>query len=116
MDEALAMMRAATARGVYTAADVYPYLAGQTGLAALFVPGWAQEGGRDSLVQRLRDPTLRARIVRETDEGLVARVGGPANVRVIGRNKTLAEVMAETGRDVAWGGDRAHSRGRESAG
>lgn len=97
VDEALAMMRAATARGVYTAADVYPYLAGQTALAALFVPGWAQEGGRDSLVQRLRDPSVRARIVRETDEALIARVGGPQNVRVIGRNRTIAEVMAESG-------------------
>ena len=95
-DEAIAMMRAATARGVYTAADVYPYLAGQTALAALFVPGWAQEGGRDSLLQRLRDPSVRARIVRETDEALVARVGGPQNVRVIGRNRTIAELMAES--------------------
>ena len=96
-DSAVAMMRAATARGVYTAADVYPYLAGQTSLAALFVPGWAQEGGRDSLVKRLRDPSLRPRIVRETEDGLVARVGGPANVNVIGRNKTLAVLMAELG-------------------
>ena len=96
-DSALASMRAATARGVYTAADVYPYLAGQTSLAALFVPGWAQEGGRDALVQRLRDSSTRARIVRETEEGLVARVGGPANVYVIGRNKTLAVLMTELG-------------------
>jgi N-acyl-D-amino-acid deacylase len=96
-DSALAMMRAATARGVYTAADVYPYLAGQTSLAALFIPGWAQEGGRDSLVRRLRDPAIRARITRETEEGLVARVSSPANVRVIGRDKTLSELMAEMG-------------------
>ena len=96
-DESLAMMRAATARGVYTAADVYPYLAGQTGLAALFVPGWALEGGRDSLLQRLRDSSVRARVVRETDEALVARVGGPENVRVIGHNKTIAELMTEQG-------------------
>ena len=96
-DSALAIMRAATARGAYTAADVYPYLAGQTSLAALFVPGWAQEGGRDALVQRLRDPSLRTRIVRETEEGLVARVGGPANVYVIGRNKTLSVLMTELG-------------------
>jgi N-acyl-D-aspartate/D-glutamate deacylase len=96
-DSAVAMMRAATARGVYTAADVYPYLAGQTSLAALFVPGWAQEGGRDAFLQRLRDATIRARIVRETEEGLVARVGGPANVYVIGRNKTLAVLMTELG-------------------
>ena len=96
-NEAVAEMRAATARGVYTASDVYPYLAGQTSLAALFVPGWAQEGGRDSLVQRLRDPAVRPRVVRETEEGLVARVGGPANVYVIGRNKTLAVLAAEMG-------------------
>ena len=96
-DSALAIMRAATARGVYTAADVYPYLAGQTSLAALFIPGWAQEGGRDALVQRLRDSTTRARIIRETEEGLVARVGSPANIRVLGRNKSVAELMIEMG-------------------
>jgi N-acyl-D-aspartate/D-glutamate deacylase len=102
-DSALAMMRAATARGVYTAADVYPYLAGQTALAALFVPGWAQEGGRDALVQRLRDSSTRTRIVRETEEGLVARVGAAANIYVIGRNKTVAQIMTEMGGGVSPG-------------
>ena len=96
-DSALATMRAATARGVYTAADVYPYLAGQSGLAALFLPGWALEGGRDALLQRLRDSTTRARIIRDTEQGLVARVGTPANIRLIGRNKTIAELMTEMG-------------------
>ena len=33
----------ATARGHYAAADAYPYLAGQSGLGALIIPGWAQE-------------------------------------------------------------------------
>ena len=96
-DSALAMMRAATARGVYTAADVYPYLAGQTALAALFIPGWAQEGGRDAFLQRLRDSSVRARVIRETEQALVARVGGPSNVYVIGRNKTVAQLMTEMG-------------------
>jgi N-acyl-D-aspartate/D-glutamate deacylase len=98
VEEALAMMRAATARGVYTAADVYPYLAGQSGLAAIFMPGWALEGGRDSLLRRLRDSTLRARIIRDTDEGVKARVGVPENIRVFGqRVRTIAEAMAESG-------------------
>ena len=102
VDEALAMMRAATARGVYTAADVYPYLAGQSGLAALFLPGWALEGGRDSLQRRLRDSTLRPRIIRETDEGVKARVGGPENIRVFGqRTRTIADEMAATGASSA---------------
>ena len=102
VDEALAMMRGATARGVYTAADVYPYLAGQSGLAALFLPGWALEGGRDSLQRRLRDSTLRTRIIRETDEGVKARVGGPENIRVFGqRTRTIAEEMSATGASSA---------------
>jgi N-acyl-D-amino-acid deacylase len=95
--EAAAMMRAASARGVYTVADVYPYLAGQTGLAALFVPGWALDGGRPKFLERVRDVALRPRIVRETEEALAARVGTAANIFVIGRNKTLAQLMTELG-------------------
>jgi N-acyl-D-aspartate/D-glutamate deacylase len=96
-DDALAMMRAATARGVYTAADVYPYLAGHTDLAALVIPAWAREGGRAGLVQRLRDPIARARIARETEDALAARWGTPANVSVRGRNQTLADLMPALG-------------------
>src|SRR5262249_23082194 len=66
--ELLAMMDAATRRGSYTAADVYPYLAGQTGLGALTVPAWAQDGGRDAMLKRFQDPSLRARIVKEIEE------------------------------------------------
>jgi N-acyl-D-aspartate/D-glutamate deacylase len=96
-DAVLAMMRAATARGVYTAADVYPYLAGHGSLIQLLIPGWAQEGGRAALVRRLGDSTARARIVRETEAALVARVGSPANVRVLGRNQTIADLMPVLG-------------------
>lgn len=96
-DEALTMMRAATARGVYTAADVYPYLAGHGLIAALLVPGWAQEGGYAALMQRLRDPTTRARIVSETEEALVARLSHAANVRVVGHDRTLVELMPALG-------------------
>jgi N-acyl-D-amino-acid deacylase len=46
----LGLMRDATARGNYTAADAYPYLAGQTGLGALLIPGWAQDGGRETML------------------------------------------------------------------
>jgi N-acyl-D-amino-acid deacylase len=47
--EITAMMNAATARGAYTAADAYPYLAGQTSLAALIVPGWRTRGDAEAL-------------------------------------------------------------------
>src|SRR5205823_1268365 len=52
----LAAMDAATKRGHYTAADAYPYLAGQTGLGALLIPAWAQDGGRDKMLERFKDP------------------------------------------------------------
>ena len=52
----LASMAAATRRGHYTAADAYPYLAGQSGLGSLIIPGWAQEGGRDAMLKRFADP------------------------------------------------------------
>src|SRR5438093_10964906 len=61
----LEMMNGATRRGHYTAADAYPYLAGQTSLFALLVPAWAQDGGRDAMLDRFTDPTLRARIATD---------------------------------------------------
>src|SRR5688500_2226332 len=96
-DSALAMMRAATARGVHAAAAVDRYRAGQTGGASLFVAGWAQEGGRDALVERLRVSAARPRMVRETEEALAARVGNAENIRVLSRNKTVVELMVDMG-------------------
>jgi N-acyl-D-aspartate/D-glutamate deacylase len=91
----LAMMRQATARGHYTAADVYPYLAGQTALAALIIPGWAQDGGREAMLARFRDPAQRARIVAEADEALAARFGGAAGVLLPATQRQLVDVMRE---------------------
>ena len=74
IEEVTAMMDAAVERGVYVAADAYPYLAGQTSLAALIIPGWAQEGGREATRARFASPDLRTRIVEEADAGRVATV------------------------------------------
>ena len=52
----LKMMDEASAKGTYVAADVYPYLAGQSGLAALIIPGWALDGGREAMLEALREP------------------------------------------------------------
>jgi N-acyl-D-aspartate/D-glutamate deacylase len=88
-------MRDATARGTYTAADAYPYLAGQTGLAALIVPGWAQDGGRDAMLKRFADPTLRERIVKESEDAMNARFGGPGGVYLPSTKQELTAVMRE---------------------
>jgi N-acyl-D-amino-acid deacylase len=47
--------------GVDVTFDQYPYIASSTGLAA-YMPHWAQEGGADRLLERLKDPEIRERI------------------------------------------------------
>lgn len=91
----LKMMDAATARGTYTTGDVYPYLAGQTGLGSLIIPGWAADGGREAMLRRFADPVMRARIVDEAEVAMNARFGGWEGIQVIDINKMLPEVMAE---------------------
>ena len=88
-------MRQATARGHYTAADVYPYLAGQASLSALIVPGWAQEGGRAQMLARFDNPELHPRIVREIEEAIQARFNGPAGVYLAGTKQELTAVMEQ---------------------
>ena len=103
VENVLAMMDAATGRGAHTAADVYPYLAGQTSLAALIIPGWAQEGGRDAMRARFKSGPQRARIIAEADEALEARFDGPGGVFLPENQRELTDVMAELG--VASGGE-----------
>jgi len=64
MPEVLRKIRAARARGLDITADVYPYTAASTGLAAC-LPPWAIEGGVESMLARLRDPETRERIKRD---------------------------------------------------
>ena len=91
----LTAMAAATKRGSYTAADAYPYLAGQSGLGSLIIPGWAQEGGRAEMVKRFADPAMRARIIKEGEEAMAARFGGPQGVYLPRTQRELTEVMKE---------------------
>jgi N-acyl-D-amino-acid deacylase len=94
-DVILGQMRQATARGGYVAADVYPYLAGQTGLVAFTVPGWAQDGGREAMLKRFGDPALRARIVKEAEAAMSARFGGAAGVYLPELKQELTAVMRD---------------------
>ena len=93
----LAMMDAATKRGAYTAADVYPYLAGQSGLAALIIPAWALDGGRDAMLARFQNPELRAKIVLEAERAMNARFGGPHGVYATGPATELVDAMRAFG-------------------
>ena len=61
-------IEAARMRGVDVAADLYLYTAGGTGLEAT-IPSWAFEGGKEKLMERLKDPKIRARLKREQKTG-----------------------------------------------
>ena len=57
----LAMIDQELNNGMNITMDMYPYLAGQGGLA-MFLPFWVHEGGTERLIERLKDRQLRKRI------------------------------------------------------
>lgn len=101
---------AARREGIDVQANMYPYVAGGTGLSACFPP-WASEGGR--LYENLADPEVRARIRSEIlggpqDWENLCDLATPENVLVLGLNRPeheglagrrLSEIAAEKGSD-----------------
>jgi N-acyl-D-amino-acid deacylase len=96
-DSILGVMSRHAAEGRLVAADVYPYLAGQTTLSALIIPGWAQDGGRPAMLQRFADPAQRRRIIAESEEAMHARFGGPAGVFLPATRQQLMDVARDWG-------------------
>jgi N-acyl-D-amino-acid deacylase len=64
MKEVVAKIEAARASGVDVAADTYAYTAWFNSFSA-FVPPWAHDGGDAKLIERMKDPTTRARIRKD---------------------------------------------------
>lgn len=61
---ALELIDQARAEGMDVTADMYPYLAGGTGLVAA-LPEWAQEGGKEAILKRLADPQTRQKMTAD---------------------------------------------------
>jgi dihydroorotase/N-acyl-D-amino-acid deacylase len=57
--EMLALVGAARARGVDVTLDQYPYTASSTSIQAGLMPAWLLEGGRQAILDRLKDPGSR---------------------------------------------------------
>jgi N-acyl-D-amino-acid deacylase len=90
----LQMLDRATANGAYAAADVYPYLAGLSGLS-LNVPGWAIAGGREAMLRRFADPETRAKIVVEVERAMHQRWNGPEGVYLFETDQELTDIIKE---------------------
>jgi dihydroorotase/N-acyl-D-amino-acid deacylase len=103
MPKVIEKIKAARDAGQDVRADMYPYVAGGTALASA-LPPWAADGGMQKLIERLHDPAVRARIVREIDAGdhpnwenLYFDSGGATGVLIAGiTNKDLKQFDGKT--------------------
>ncbi len=108
--ETLRLIDEARARGVDATLDQYPYTASSTSIQAGLLPPWAQEGGRDVMLGRLRDEGLRRQILTTISSAIDNERGGgdPANIVLVScafdpslAGKSLAQVLRDRRRPVA---------------
>jgi dihydroorotase/N-acyl-D-amino-acid deacylase len=64
MPQVVARIDKARADGIDVAADTYAYTAWNNDMAA-FTPPWANDGGSDKLIERLKDPAQRAKMRKD---------------------------------------------------
>ena len=112
--ETLRLIDEARQRGVDVTLDLYPYPASATSISAALMPTWAQEGSRDDILARLRDPLMRRRILRETIQIILeGRGGGDAHNVLLSRCDWNPSLAGQHLDDVAAG--RGQSRSLEDA-
>ena len=104
LDSAIMLIETARAEGLPITTDMYTYPASSTGLHVQ-LPEWVREGGVGAALERLSTPSLRQRILNETEFE-----HPPANILLVGfRNpdlrkhigKRLSEVAEELGKSPA---------------
>ena len=66
MPEIVAHIEQARKSGVDVSADTYAYTAASNSFSAI-IPPWAHDGGDGKLIERLKDPAMRARIRKEME-------------------------------------------------
>ncbi len=65
----LKLLEDANQNGISITCDSYPYIRGFSSLVTS-LPPWTREGGPDETLKRLKNPTLRERIINDITEGL----------------------------------------------
>ena len=102
MPEMIKRIEAARASGLDITADTYAYTAWFNDMSA-FVPPWAHDGGNEKMVERLKDPALRARILKDIRTPSAAwdnewdEVPGPESILVgVVKNPALRGLQGQT--------------------
>jgi N-acyl-D-amino-acid deacylase len=113
MPEIVAHIEKARQSGVDISADTYAYPAWFNTLSA-FIPPWAHDGGTAKLLERLKDPAVRARIRKDMEtpssewDNEWQEVPGPEAIQVcVVRNPKLLPLQGQTVALIAkgWGKD-----------
>lgn len=108
MQQAVALIDSARRAGIDITADQYPYIASGTSLQAM-LNTWVQEGGDDSMIVRLKDPAIRARLKAElgADSAQGIRTAARTMVNEVGADslkqyegKLLTEIARMRGQDA----------------
>lgn len=107
MPQVVAFIDKARSEGLDIEADTYAYTAWANGMSA-FIPPWAHDGGNEKLIERLRDPKMRARIRKDMEtpskswDNEWQEIAGPEGVLLCElHNPDLAQFEGKTLADAA---------------
>ncbi len=107
MPEVVAKITAARAEGMDVTADTYAYTAWFNDFSA-FIPAWAHDGGNAKLIERLKDPAMRARIRKDmmtpsnTWDNEWEEISGPQDVLIgVVKNPKLLPLQGKRLSEVA---------------
>ncbi|MBR9808417.1 MAG: amidohydrolase family protein [Alphaproteobacteria bacterium] len=92
------LVESAQTAGLTVTADQYPWVASGTSVSASLLPRWAQVGGEEAMVARLRDPEDGPKI-REAMKENMRRRGGPDSLLI--SNRTKDEWIGKTLQDLS---------------
>jgi N-acyl-D-amino-acid deacylase len=101
LDALIRAVEAARGAGIRITADMYVYTAGATGLDAA-MPPWVQDGGLEAWIARLKDPAIRARVLKEMRdptpawENLYGAAGATGTLLLGFKNPALKPLTGKT--------------------
>jgi N-acyl-D-amino-acid deacylase len=102
LDETLGMIEAAGNSGLDVNFDVYPYTT--TGsVLYIFLPDWVAEGGKRMMIQRLKDPGIRAKAIEEMKNNSIDYSKIVISISSLDKTlnrKKISEIAATQGKTV----------------
>jgi N-acyl-D-amino-acid deacylase len=92
IDSVLFKIDSARNAGLPITANIYPYIASATGLKER-VPNWAQEGGFNALLGRIKNPATRKKILYDMEHGIPTKNSDPKDVMLLGFRKDSLNIL-----------------------